>query len=174
MQDALIHSVGSLPTQKIDDWTSNEFVPVPIRVKVRGMEDIIRPKWEIWHPSSGGNLGQIPFDPEDPVGGGNLNSTRIQLFFIKKMHSYCKVVLNWKDCSRWDPTIGCGLNSRCPKNTRCEIDKTEPSGEKCVPCGCNFPGSILPPGRSCIYSGKYEPPLSLNLLRYISPKRQPI
>ena len=82
MQDALIHSVGSLPTQNIDDWTSNEFVPVPIKVKVRGMEEIIRPKWEIWHPNSGGNLGQIPFDPEDPVGGGNLNSTRIQSFFI--------------------------------------------------------------------------------------------
>ena len=147
MKDALIYSVGSLPTQNIADWVNNDFVPVPIGFKLKTLDQIFKPKWEDWNQHS--NADDIPVDPDNP-DGEKLNGTRIKAFFFNKQLHYCKIILGWEDCSLYEFT-GCGLSSECPENTRCETDESKPDGQVCVNCGCNTIGSKLPPAMSCYY-----------------------
>jgi len=115
IRSTVVHSIGSKSFNDLENWINNEFFPVPIEYQIAPMNKILKPFWEAFTP--GGNLGDIPMNPNEP-SGEKLDSTKINDFFLEKVQQYCRIILGG-DCPSYDVT-GCGIAGYCKQNQVCQ------------------------------------------------------
>ena len=122
----MIRSVGSR-SEDLENWVTSEFIPSPIKYKIKPMTEIFKPIFEAWMPE--GNLGTISAIAGDE-NSAKLNSTKINNFFLSKLEQYCDLILGNKDCPDFN-NKGCGINDICPNGKVCVNDDDSELGFQC-------------------------------------------
>ena len=126
LEETVVRSVGSR-SEDLENWVTSEFVPSPIKYKIKPMTEIFKPVFEAWMPE--GNLGTISAIAGDE-NSAKLNSTKINNFFLSKLEQYCDLILGNKDCPDFD-NKGCGINDICPNDKLCVNDNNSELGFQC-------------------------------------------